>query len=52
MGSNLVFAQPTHSNQLKWSADQHALVVDEYLAIEVSQGRVAGPFDFLSLPNL
>ena len=33
-------------------ADQHPLVIDEYLAHEVSWGRVAGPFDFPPLPNL
>ena len=36
----------------KPSADQHASVIDEYLAHEMSRGRVAGPFDFLPLPNL
>ena len=36
----------------KPSADQHASVIDEYLAHEVSQGSVAGPFDFPPLPNL
>ena len=36
----------------KPSADQHPSVIDEYLAHEVSRGRVAGPFDFPPLPNL
>lgn len=36
----------------KPSADLHASVIDEYLANEVSLGRVAGPFDSLPLPNL
>ena len=36
----------------KPSADQHASVIDEYLAHEVSWGRVAGPFDSPPLPNL
>ena len=34
------------------SADQHASVIDEYLANEVSRGRVAGPFNSPPLPNL
>lgn len=36
----------------KPSAQQHAAVVDEYLAHEVSLGRVAGPFTSPPLPNL
>ena len=36
----------------KPSAQQHAAVVDEYLAYEVSLGRVAGPFTSPPLPNL
>ena len=36
----------------KPSADQHASVIAEYLAHEVSRGRVTGPFDFPPLPNL
>ena len=36
----------------KPSALQHAAVVDEYLAHEVSLGRVAGPFTSPPLPNL
>jgi len=36
----------------KLSADQHESVIDEYLANEVSRGRVAGPFDSPPLPNL
>ena len=32
--------------------DQHESVIDEYLANEVSRGRVAGPFDSHPLPNL
>ena len=35
----------------KPSALQHAAVVDEYLAHEVSLGRVAGPFTFLPYPT-
>ena len=47
-----------HTQQLKLakknkpSADQYASVIDEYLAHEVSRGRVAGPFDSPSIPNL
>ena len=47
-----------HTQQLKSakknkpSADQHASVIDEYLAHEVSQSRVVGPFDSPPLPNL
>ena len=47
-----------HSQQLKPakqnkpSPDQHASVIDGYLANEVSQGRVAGPFNSPPLPNL
>ena len=33
-------------------AAQHASVIDEYLANEVSQGRVVGPFDSPPLPIL
>ena len=36
----------------KPSAVQHAAVIDEYLANEVSRGRVAGPFNSPPLPNL
>ena len=36
----------------KPSAVQHASVIDEYLANEVSRGRVAGPFNSPPLPNL
>ena len=36
----------------KPSALQHAAVVDEYLAHEVSLGRVAGPFTSPPFPNL
>ena len=36
----------------KPSADQHEFVIDEYLANQVSRGRVAAPFDFPPLPNL
>ena len=36
----------------KPSAAQHASAIDEYLANEVSRGRVAGPFDSPPLPNL
>ena len=36
----------------KPSADLHASVIDEYLANEVSLGRVAGPFDSPLFPNL
>ena len=35
----------------KSSADQHASVIDEYLAHEVSRGRVAGPFDYPPYPT-
>ena len=42
--------KPTKWN--KPSADQHASVIDEYLANEVSRGRVAGPFNSPPLPNL
>lgn len=34
----------------KPSADQHASVIDDYLANEVSWGRVAGPFNSLTQP--
>ena len=47
---------PSHKLQSaknnKLSALQHAAVVDEYLAREVSLGRVAGPFTPPPLPNL
>ena len=36
----------------KPSAYQQPLVIDEYLAHEVSRGRVAGPFRSPPLPNL
>ena len=36
----------------KPSAYQQPLVIDEYLAHEVSRGRVVGPFRSLPLPNL
>jgi len=36
----------------KQSADQHPSAIDEYLAHEVSWGRVAGPFEFSPLSNL
>ena len=36
----------------KPSAAQHSSVVDQYLANEVSLGRVAGPFSVPPLPNL
>ena len=36
----------------KPSAAQHPSVVDQYLAIEVSLGRVAGPFSVPPHPNL
>ena len=36
----------------KSSADQHASVIDEYLANEVSQDRVVDLFDSSPLPNL
>ena len=42
--------KPAKTN--KPSADQNPSVIDEYLAHEVSRGRVAGPFEFPPLPNL
>ena len=36
----------------KPSAAQHPSMVDQYLAIEVSLGRVAGPFSAPPFPNL
>ena len=48
--------QSTHrlrpATKNKPSAFQHAKVVDEYLANEVSLGRVAGPFNSPPLPRL
>ena len=36
----------------KPSAFQNPKVIDDYLAIEVARGRVAGPFPLPPLPNL
>lgn len=36
----------------KSSTFEHPQVVDEYLANEVSLGRIAGPFDSPPIPNL
>ena len=55
LGFKLGFNHTPHlqsAKRNKKSADDHPTVIDEYLANEVSLGRVAGPFTHTPIPQL